>query len=231
MEVVLSYLSNELHSMSIGALMACFAWGVLSMVLSPCHLASIPLVVGFISRQSNHSPSKAFRISFLFAIGILITIAVIGAITASMGRLMGDIGTWINYVVAAVLFFVGLYLLGWVEWPWVGRELKPVKGAGNFAALTMGLLFGMSLGPCTFAYMAPMLGIVFGVSTVQPAFAMAMLMAFALGHCSVILLAGMLTERVQCYLNWSERTKVAIAIRKVSGALVILGGIYLIYIA
>lgn len=231
MEVALSYLSNELYSMSIGALTAAFAWGVLSMVLSPCHLASIPLVVGFISQQGNHSPSRALRISFLFAIGILITIALIGAITAAMGRLMGDIGTWINYIVAVVFFFVGLYLVGWVEWPWVGRELKLVQGSGYLAALAMGLLFGMSLGPCTFAYMAPMLGVVFGVSAVQPAFAMAMVTAFALGHCSVILLAGMLTERVQCYLHWSERIKVAIAIRKVSGLLVILGGIYLVYLA
>ena len=217
--------------MSIGALTAAFIWGLLSMVLSPCHLASIPLVVGFISKQGNHSPGKAFRVSFLFAIGILISIAIIGAITATMGRLMGDIGAWINYIVAVVFFCVGLYLLGWIEWSWEGREVKTVQGSGALAALTMGLLFGMSLGPCTFAYMAPVLGVVFGVSAIQPAFAMAMLTAFSLGHCFIIILAGMLTERVECYLHWSERTKVAIAIRKVSGVLVILGGVYLIYLA
>jgi len=56
-----------------------------------------------------------------------------------------------------------------------------------------------------------------------------MLAAFALDHCSVILLAGMLTERVQAYLNWSERTKTAIAIRKASGLLA--GAAYLVYLA
>lgn len=231
MEAMLSYLSNSLYSLSIGALTAGFAWGVLSMVLSPCHLASIPLVVGFISKQGNHSPGKAFRISLLFAIGILITIAAIGAITAAMGRLMGDIGTWSNYIVAAVFFFVGLYLLGWVEWPWTDRNLAAVTGPGYIAALSMGLLFGVSLGPCTFAYMAPVLGVVFGLSAVQPLFAAALFAAFGLGHCSVILLAGMLTERVQWYLNWSKRTRAAIAIRKISGVLVILGGVYLVYLA
>lgn len=228
---MLASLSGALYSVSIVALAAAFAWGVLSMILSPCHLASIPLVVGFVSQKSAQSPGKAFRISFLFAVGILISIAAIGAITAVMGRILGDIGTGLNYVVAAVFLFVGLYLLGFIDWPWESRELKPDVGAGSMAALGIGLLFGLSLGPCTFAYMAPMLGVIFGVSAVEPAFAMAMLAAFALGHCSVILLAGMLTERVQWYLNWTARTKLAVAIRKLSGLLVILGAVYLVYLA
>ncbi|HML31969.1 cytochrome c biogenesis CcdA family protein [Sporomusa sphaeroides] len=231
MEAVLASLTGALSSVSAVALAAAFVWGVLSMILSPCHLASIPLVVGFVSQKNDQSPGTAFRISFLFAVGILISIAVIGAITAAMGRILGDIGTGLNYVVAAVFLFVGLYLLGFIEWPWAGRELKANIGAGAMAALGIGLLFGLSLGPCTFAYMAPMLGVVFGVSAVEPAFAMAMLAAFALGHCSVILLAGMLTERVQSYLKWTERTQIAVSIRKVSGLLVIAGAVYLVYLA
>ncbi|MDT8900325.1 cytochrome c biogenesis CcdA family protein [Anaeroselena agilis] len=231
METILTFLSGLLYSAPIVALAAAFAWGILSVVLSPCHMASIPLVVGFVSQKNGKSPGKAFRISFLFAIGILVAIAVLGAITAAMGRLMGDIGSWINYLVAAVFLFVGLYLLEWIEWPWAGREMKSDIGAGYMAVLGMGLLFGMSLGPCTFAFMAPILGIVFGVSAAQPVFAMAMLAAFALGHCSVILLAGMLTDQVQRYLNWTARTKAAIAIRKVSGLLVIVVAGYLIYLA
>lgn len=231
MEELLATISGGVNSMSAVALAAAFVWGILSMILSPCHLASIPLVVGFVSQKSAQSPGKAFRISFLFAVGILISIAAIGAITAAMGRILGDIGTGLNYVVAAVFLFVGLYLLGFIEWPWDGRELKPDMGAGSMAALGIGLVFGLSLGPCTFAYMAPILGVVFGVSAVEPVFAMVMLTAFALGHCSVILLAGMLAERVQTYLYWSERTKMAVAIRKVSGLLVIAGAVYLVYLA
>ncbi|WP_285719151.1 cytochrome c biogenesis protein CcdA [Pelosinus sp. IPA-1] len=228
---MLASLSNALYSASVGAIAAAFVWGVLSMVLSPCHLASIPLVVGFISKQGNDSPRKAFGIALLFAVGILITIAIIGVITAAMGRLIGDIGNWSNYIVAAVFFFVGLYLLGLIEWPWTGRNLEVVTGPGYVAALVMGLLFGMSLGPCTFAYMAPILGVVFGLSAAHPLFTVGLFAAFALGHCSIILLAGMLTQRVQWYLNWSEQTKAAVAIRKFSGALVILGGVYLVYLA
>src|SRR3989338_2462013 len=94
------------------ALAAAFGWGILSILLSPCHLASIPLIVGFINDQGVNSTKRAFLLSFLFALGILVTIAIIGGITASMGRMLGDIGAWGNYFVAAVFVFVGLHLSG-----------------------------------------------------------------------------------------------------------------------
>src|SRR5512142_504421 len=87
-------------------ILASFGWGLLSVLLSPCHLSSIPLVVGFISMQGKITASRTLVISFAFASGILVTIALIGAITASMGRLMGDIGTIGNYLVAGIFFLV-----------------------------------------------------------------------------------------------------------------------------
>ena len=97
------------------ALAASTLWGVLSIVLSPCHLSSIPLIVGFIDGQGRISTARSFYISSLFAGGILITIAALGAATAAGGRMMGDIGAWGNYAVAAIFFLVGLYLLGVID--------------------------------------------------------------------------------------------------------------------
>jgi cytochrome c-type biogenesis protein len=65
--------------------LASFGWGILSTLLSPCHLSSIPLVVGYISSQGILSRGRSVLISFVFAVGILLTIALIGIVTASMG--------------------------------------------------------------------------------------------------------------------------------------------------
>jgi len=203
-------------------------WGVFSIIFSPCHLSSIPLIVGFVDKQGRGSTKRAFVISLLFATGILITIAAIGLITASLGRLMGDIGSIGNYLVAVVFFAVGLYLMDIVPAPWTGATGADLKKQGLLAALTLGLLFGIGLGPCTFAYMAPMLGIAFNMAAEQLLFAIILLFAYGVGHCSIIVLAGTLTEKVQQYLNWTEKTKGAIIVRRVCGALVILGGIYLL---
>ena len=89
------------------------------------------------------------------------TIAAIGAITAAAGRMMGDVGRWGNYFVALIFFVVGLHLLGVIPMPWSGPGQVNMKRKGLFAAFLLGLVFGIALGPCTFAYMAPMLAVTF----------------------------------------------------------------------
>ena len=210
------------------AVIASFAWGVLSILLSPCHLSSIPLVVGFISSQGKISIGKTFNISLIFSIGILITIAGIGIITASLGRLMGDVGILGNYLVAVIFFIVGLYLLDIIKFNWNSYGLKKTKTKGLLAALVLGLLFGIALGPCTFAYMAPVLGVVFQTAQTNYLLAVTFLLAFGIGHCSVIVGAGTLTGKVQKYLNWSEGSKALDIVKKICGVLVIFGGVYLI---
>jgi cytochrome c-type biogenesis protein len=211
------------------AVLASFGWGVLSILLSPCHLSSIPLVVGFISSQGKISIGRTFSISLIFSVGILITIALIGIITASLGRLMGDIGSTGNYLVAGIFFVVGLYLLDIIKFDWNSAGLRKTNAKGLIAALILGLLFGIALGPCTFAFMAPVLGVVFQTAQTDYLLSVIFLLAFGLGHCSIIVGAGTITGKVQKYLNWSEGSKTILWIKRVCGVLVILGGVYLIY--
>jgi cytochrome c-type biogenesis protein len=229
---IFTWLSNALYSAPHIALIASFIWGVLSIVLSPCHLASIPLIIGFIDKQGKMTTRRAFMLAVLFSLGILITIALIGLVTGMLGRILGDVGRFGNYFVAGIFFIVGLYLMEILPLPFLGQSGQPsFRRKGALAAFILGLLFGIALGPCTFAYMAPMLGIVFSVAATQFYFAVMLIVMYAIGHCSIITLAGTCTGLVQRYLNWNERSKGAVILKKVCGVLVILGGIYLIYTA
>lgn len=207
------------------------AWGVLSVVLSPCHLASIPLVVGYINRQGQPTLRRSLAISTVFSLGILVTIGIVGAITAVAGRMLGDVGPYGNYVVAVVFFLVGLYLLDVIPLPWRGLGNLGVGAKGYLGAALLGLLFGSALGPCTFAYMAPMLAVTFGLASQNIAYAGLLLGMFALGHCAVIVVAGTSMSVVQRYLNWSEKSRGTKIVKAVCGILVILAGLYLIYAA
>lgn len=213
------------------AVAASFVWGILSIVLSPCHLASIPLIVGFIDEQGRISTRRAFWISTLFAVGILITIGMIGAVTAAAGRMMGDVGQYGNYFVALIFFVVGLHLLGVIPMPWSGPGQVGMKRKGLLAAFILGLVFGIALGPCTFAYMAPMLGVTFRLASTNLAYGITLLLVYGIGHCSVIILAGTFTEVVQRYMNWNEKSRGTAILKKICGGLVILGGLWLIYTA
>ena len=226
-----TWLSGALTQSPEIAIGAAFIWGILSVALSPCHIACIPLIVGFIDGQGNISTSRAFGLSSLFGLGILITIGIIGLITGLMGRMIGDIGGYGNYFVAVIFFAVGLNLLGVLPLPFMEGGANPkYQRKGFLAAFILGLLFGIALGPCTFAYMATMLGVVFSMASTQIVFALSLLLAYGIGHCAVLVFAGTFTEVVQHYLHWSEKSKGAVILKKVCGILVILGGIYLILI-
>jgi len=212
------------------ALTASFVWGVLSILLSPCHLASIPLIIGFMSGQSKITFRKAFTMSTLFSAGILITIGLVGVVTGLLGRMMGDIGICGNFFVAAIFILVGLYLLGIIQLPFLNRISQPkFQKQGYLAAFILGLIFGIAIGPCTFAYMAPMLGIVFKVSATHFLYAVSLVAVYAAGHCLVIIIAGSSFELIEKYLKWNEESKMIMVIKKVCGVLVILGGLYLVY--
>jgi cytochrome c-type biogenesis protein len=231
MERLFTALTRAVEATPAIAISASFVWGILSVLLSPCHLSSIPLIVGFIDQQGRMSTRRAFAISTLFAAGILVTIGVIGAITAAAGRMMGDIGRYGNYFVAVIFFLVGLYLLDVIPMPFSGPGQVGMKRKGLLAALILGLVFGIALGPCTFAYMAPMLGVTFRVASTHLLYGIVLLVAYGVGHCSVIIIAGTSTGWVQRYLNWNEKSKGAVLVKRICGVLVILGGLYLIYVA
>ena len=230
-EYLFTTLSSAVEGGPAIALSAAFAWGVLSILLSPCHLSSIPLIVGFIDNQGRISTKRAFSIALSFALGLMISIGVIGLITALAGRMMGDVGKYGNYFVAGVFFLVGLHLFDLIPMPWSGPGNIGLKRKGILAAFILGFIFGIALGPCTFAYMAPILSITFQLSASEMWYGVLLLLAYAVGHCSVIVLAGTFTEVVQRYLNWNEQSKGPLVIKRVCGVLVILGGFYLLYTA
>jgi len=231
MQELFSNLTRAVEGTPTVALGAALLWGILSVVLSPCHLASIPLIVGFIDKQGRVSARRAFLISTLFAVGILITIGIIGAITGAAGRLLGNVGPYGNYFVAAVFFLVGLHLLDVIPMPFSGPGQVGMKRKGLLAAFILGLVFGVALGPCTFAYMAPMLAVTFKLAATNLAYGVLLLIAYGVGHCSVIIVAGTSTGLVQRYMNWNEKSKGAVLLKRICGVLVLLGGLYLIYVA
>ena len=228
---IFEWLTQALQQTPILALVASYIWGVLSIILSPCHLASIPLIIGFIGGQGIVTKNRAFKLAGMFSVGILTTIALIGVITSLMGRILGDVGKTGNYIVAIIFFIIGLHLLEVINIPFLGMTNQPkMKKKGILAAFIIGLLFGLALGPCTFAYMAPILGITFNIASHKPLLAVSLILFYAIGHCSVIVLAGTFTSVVQKILNWNEKSKGAGILKKVCGILVIFAGVYLFYL-
>ena len=113
------------------------------------------------------------------------------------------------------------------DWNFIDTE--KIYSKGYMLAFLLGLLFGAGLGPCTFAYMAPVLGVVFRYSAVNFAYAVMLIAAFAFGHVLVIAAAGSMSAKIGKYLNWADGSNAIMIVKKICGVLVILGGVYFIY--
>ena len=227
---------NELFSALTGALEgawplalgAALLWGLLSVLLSPCHLSSIPLLVGFIGGQGRVGTRRAALLATLFGLGILITIAVIGLGTALAGSMLGDVGSWTSWLVAAILLLVGLHLMDLIPLPLPAAAQVGMERRGALAAFLLGLGFGIALGPCTFAFMAPLLALSFTAGAERPVFGTLLLLAYGIGHTAVIALAGTFGGFLQGYLDWNRRSGALVWMRRACGFLVILGAFYLV---
>ena len=132
------------------AAFGCFHWGVISVLFSPCHLASIPLIVSYVAGQEKGvTGGHAARYAALFTIGLFINIALVGIICALLGRILGEVGPYWTILVAAILIWVALDMLGVKACRMSGSALSRFNLRGLLGALVLGLACGILSGSCT----------------------------------------------------------------------------------
>ena len=209
------------------AAVGCFTWGMISVLFSPCHLASIPLIVAYVGGQEQAlNPKQAGVYSSLFTVGLFISIALIGIVCALLGRMLGDVGNYWQILVGAVLIWVALGMLGVEKFSLSGSLLYRLNLRGLSGAFLLGLAYGVLSGSCTFGFIAPILAII----TIQQKIAAGILfiLLFALGHCLPIVVAGSSTAAVRKLMENSTWQGAGTWFRRAAGVIVILLGVYFI---
>lgn len=209
------------------AALGCFLWGVVSVLFSPCHLASIPLIVGYVAGQDRLVEGRqAALYAGLFTFGLFLTIAAIGVICALLGRMLGDVGPYWTIVVGLILLWVAMDMLGVAQCSLGGNLMGRFKLRGMGGAFVLGLAYGVLSGSCTFGFIAPILAVI----TVQEKIATGILLIilFGLGHCIPIVIAGSSTALVRRLMANASWQRGGTAFRRLAGILIGLMGIYFI---
>jgi len=210
----------------LGAL-GCFLWGVVSVMFSPCHLASIPLIVSYVAGQDHMvTGRKAVSYAIAFSIGLFITIAVVGLICALLGRMLGDVGPYWTVVVGLLLFWVALDMLGVAKCAISSGLLARLTIKGLFGALILGLAYGILSGSCTFGFIAPILAIISVQDTMITG--LVFIVLFAIGHCIPIVVAGSSTAMVKRILGNSSWQLGGRIFKKLAGMIIACLGVYFI---
>ena len=203
----------------------CFLWGMVSVLFSPCHLASIPLIISYVAGQNQIVEGrKAALYAVLFTTGLFITIAIIGIICAVLGRMLGDVGPYMSIAVGAILVWVSLDILGVAKCSMPNGLITKIKMKGLRGAFVLGLAYGTLSGSCTFGFIAPILAII----TVQQKIltGLAFIALFGIGHCVPIVVAGSSTALVKRFLDNSAWQKGSSVFRRLAGVCIGALGLY-----
>lgn len=210
----------------LGAL-GCFLWGMVSVLFSPCHLASIPLIVGYVAGQDRIVKGRQATVyAILFTSGLFITIAAIGIACSLLGRMLGDVGPYWTIAVGVILLWVALDMFGVAGCSLSGGMMTRLKVRGMFGAFLLGLAYGVLSGSCTFGFIAPILAII----TVQEKIftGIAFIVLFGIGHCIPIAVAGGSTAMVKRLLANSAWQRGGMIFRRIAGGMIALLGVYFI---
>jgi cytochrome c-type biogenesis protein len=218
-----SWMTASLAIAAVGS----FLWGIVSVLFSPCHLASIPLIVGYVAGQGKIIQGReAAKYAVAFSFGLFVTIAAIGVVCSLLGRMLGDVGPYWTILVGAILLWVALDMLGVAKCSISSGMLGRLKVKGLVGALLLGLAYGVLSGSCTFGFIAPILAII----TIQEKIlaGVILIVLFAVGHCLPIVAAGSSTALVQRWLENGAMRHGGVWFRKGAGGVIALLGLYFI---
>jgi len=227
MESLLANISEVINNTPALAYILIFLGGILS-ASSPCVLAIIPLVIGFVGGYSQGDKKKALLYSLTFALGLSITFTILGAMASLLGRLFGDVGKLWYYLAGGVAIIMGLYLLGLIKISFPKTVELKTKHKGVLGAFLLGLLFGMVSSPCATPVLAVILAFV--ATKAKIVYGISLLFVYAIGHCALIIAAGVSAGFVENFAQSRGITNFSNFAKKVSGLLIIFAGFYILWI-
>lgn len=199
-----------------------FAAGLVS-AFSPCVLITIPLVISYVGGYAEGDVKKSFSFSLAFVIGLAITFTILGAIASLAGTLLGDVGSFWKYILAAVAIIMGLQMMGILNFQIPTPRMVKTEQKGLAGAFLLGMLFGVASSPCATPVLALIL--TFVASKQNMLYGTSLLFVYALAHTVLIFAVGVSTGLAEFFLKSQKVGDLSIYAHKISGVIFVLIGI------
>lgn len=224
---------SEMYSSGAVKYLGAFFWGIASVLISPCGITTVPLVVGYVANTDNPSHWRAFKISCAFCLGIVINLLLVGFITSGIGIILGGYERFLTLITAFVFIVMGLHLLGIIHVKFFafgsggkGTESQNLKGA-----IILGIVSGLAVGPCSIAYISPVLSLAMSLASEGITGSVMLVMSYALGYSFVLIFAGTFAQIFSEFINSEKESLTYWAVKIVNilcGIALICGGLYFV---
>jgi len=208
------------------AYFAVFFGGLVS-AASPCVLAAIPLIIGYVGGYSEGDRKKAVLFSLVYVMGLAITFTVFGITASFIGRFLSLLGSWVYIIFALVAITMGINLMGIVNIPLPFQKSANVKRKGLVGAFLLGVITGFVSSPCA----TPVLAVILAYAATEGdiVYGGSLLFTYAVAHCSLIFLAGLSVGMAENLIKSKGINSFTIWSKRLSGFILVIAGVYVIY--
>lgn len=210
------------------AFFAVFIGGIIS-AASPCVLAAIPLIIGYVGGYSEGNRKKAVLYSLVFILGLSATFTLLGMAASAAGEALSFLGKWLYLGLGVIATLMGLQLMGIISIPLPFQKTRTIKTKGLLGAFLLGLLTGTVSSPCATPVLAVILAYVSTKGNLL--YGGSLLFTYAIGHCALIFVAGLSIGLTESIISSKKIIGFSAISKKVSGTLLVSAGVYFAYTA
>lgn len=228
-----NYITTLTHGMAGSAhfslimLAISFLGGLLASI-SPCSLAMLPIIVGYVGGYSQESPAKIFLQMLFFVFGSSLVFATIGVICAVTGKVFVSFAPiYFILLLASLLMIMGLNILGILDFtlPVIIKQIPQSTGKNVIIyPILVGAVFALAGTPCSTPILASIMA--FASLSTNIWGAVLMLFMFSLGQGLILVIAGVFTSSIKGLKNFSHISEILL---KLSGVLLVLSSLYIFY--
>lgn len=228
-----NYITAITHGMSTSGhfslimLAISFIGGLLASV-SPCSLAILPIIIGYVGGYSHENAAKTFVQMMFFVFGSSLVFATIGIICALTGKVFVSVAPmYFILVLGSLLMVMGLNILGVLDFnmPVIIKEIPQSTGKNMVLyPILIGAVFALAGTPCSTPILAGIMA--FASMSTSILAAVLMLFMFSLGQGLILIIAGVFTSSLKGLKNFAHVSEILL---KISGVLLVLSSIYIFY--
>lgn len=212
---------------SVIMLVISFIGGLLASI-SPCSLAMLPIIIGYVGGYAEASPIKTFMQMIFFVFGSSLVFSTIGVICAITGKVFVSFAPiYFILLLASLLMVMGLNILGVLDFniPVVIKQIPQSSGKNMVLyPILIGAVFALAGTPCSTPILAGIMA--FASMSTNILWAVLMLFMFSLGQGLILVIAGVFTSSLKGMKSFSHISEILL---KISGVLLVASSIYLFY--
>ena len=204
-----------------------FAAGALTS-LTPCSVSSVPLVIGYVGGTAGSDTRKAFRLSLVFVLGSALTFTALGTAASTAGMFFMGAASWWYLILGSLMVLMALQTWGIFEIIPSSYLMSKNRKKGYLGAFIAGILGGIFSSPCSTPVLIALLAIVAGKGSII--WGASLLILYSVGHGLLALAAGTSFSFVQKLSENIEESRAGSVIKLALGAIILLAGLYMLYL-